>query len=67
MTALISVICLDEALDADEAVDNYNKVVKPDAKMLKVDVNAPSFDEVLVGAEKADYAKVVVDFLPDGC
>ena len=61
-----SVICLDEALDADEAVDNYNKVVKPDAKMLKVDVNAPSFDEVLVGAEKADYAKVVVDFFQMG-
>jgi len=61
-----SVICLDEALDADEAVNNYNKVVKPDAKMLKVDVNAPSFDEVLVGAEKADYAKVVVDFFQMG-
>ena len=61
-----SVICLDEALDADEAADNYNEVVKPDAKMLKVDVNAPSFDEVLVGAEKADYAKVVVDFFQMG-
>lgn len=34
--------------------------------MLKVDVNAPSFDEVLVGAEKADYAKVVVDFFQMG-
>ena len=61
-----SVICLDEALDADEAADNYNEVVKPDAKMLKVDVNAPSFDEVLVGTEKADYAKVVVDFFQMG-
>ena len=61
-----SVICLNEALDADEAADNYNEVVKPDAKMLKVDVNAPSFDEVLVGAEKADYAKVVVDFFQMG-
>ena len=61
-----SVICLDEALDADEAADNYIEVVKPDAKMLKVDVNAPSFDEVLVGAEKADYAKVVVDFFQMG-
>lgn len=61
-----SVICLDEALDADEAADNYIEVVRPDAKMLKVDVNAPSFDEVLVGAEKADYAKVVVDFFQMG-
>ena len=61
-----SVICLDEALDADEAADNYNEVVKPDAKMLKVDVKTPSFDEILVGAENADYAKVVVDFFQMG-
>jgi len=61
-----SVICLDDALNADEAADNYNDVVKADAKMLKVDVNTPSFDEVLVGAEKADYAKVVVDFFQMG-
>ena len=54
-----SVICLDEALDADEAADNYIEVVKADAKMLKVDVNTPSFAEVPVGSEKADYAKVV--------
>ena len=31
-----------------------------------MDVNTPSFDEVLVGAEKADYAKVVVDFFQMG-
>ena len=61
-----SVICLDEALDADEAADNYIEVVKADAKMLKVDVNTPSFAEVPVGSEKADYAKVVVDFFQMG-
>ena len=61
-----SVICLDEALDADEAADNYIGVVKADAKMLKVDVNTPSFAEVPVGSEKADYAKVVVDFFQMG-
>lgn len=61
-----SVICLDEALNADEAADNYIEVVKVDAKMLKVDVNTPGFDEVLVGAEKADYAKVTVDFFQMG-
>ena len=27
-----SVICLDDALNADEAADNYNDVVKADAK-----------------------------------
>ena len=58
-----SVICLDEAL---EAADNYIEVVKADAKMLKVDVNTPSFAEVPVGSEKADYAKVVVDFFQMG-
>ncbi len=61
-----SVICLDEALNADEAADNYIEVVKADAKMLKVDVNTPSFAEVPVGSEKADYAKVVVDFFQMG-
>lgn len=61
-----SVICLDDALNADEAADNYNEVVKPDAKMLNVDVKTPSFGEILVGAEKADYAKVVVDFFQMG-
>ena len=62
-----SVICLDEALDADEAADNYNEVVKPDAKMLKVDVNAPSFDEVLVGTENGGLCESSGRFLPDGC
>ena len=46
-----SVICLDEALDADEAADNYIEVV---------------IAEVPVVSEKADYAKVVVDFFQMG-
>ena len=43
------------------------KLSKPDAKMLKVDVKTPSFDEILVGAEKCGLCESSGRFLPDGC
>ena len=56
-----SVICLDSELNAEKAADNYNQVVKADAKRLYVDVNKASFSESLVGEEES-YTNVTVDF-----